>query len=228
MLRRESLAVLLHGLDGQLRRDEVGVGVRKSEAGGVRGGVVARTEHPHLRCGCGLGRGLEILERLGDGRAAGDERDKVLDLGRVVLDAEWIAVCQRRRGETVATRSPADAQVDPARVEHLQHAEVLRHLERRIVGQHHAAGSDANPLGLGRQPGDQDLGRRTRERVGSVVFGHPVAMVAEFIAALGERHGVRDGVCRHLAAGNGRLIENAEFDGQDAVPRTRLVAKEPV
>ena len=117
-------------LDGQLRRDEVGVGVGEAEPGRVGGGVVARAQHPHLRSGRRLGCGLEVVERLGDGYSAGHEGDQILDLGGVVLDAQWIAVGKRRRSEPVAARRAPDTEVDAPRIEHLQQAEVLGHLER--------------------------------------------------------------------------------------------------
>ena len=46
------------------------------------------------------------------------------------------------------------------------------------------------------------------------MLGNPVAVVAEFVAALRERQGVGHGVARVLAAGDRGLVENAESDGQ--------------
>lgn len=47
-----------------------------------------------------------------------------------------------------------------------------------------------------------------------MVLRHPVAVVAELFAALGQEGAVGDGVGGALAATDGRLIENAESDGQ--------------
>ena len=47
-----------------------------------------------------------------------------------------------------------------------------------------------------------------------MVFGYPVAVVAELLAAFGEGGAVGDGIGGALAAADGRLIEDAESNGQ--------------
>ena len=221
MLRGEVATVALHRGCGGRRRDEVGEGERDAEAGGVDGAVEARPEHPDLRRRGHLRRGPQPLERLGERLLPGDERHQVLHLGGVVLDAEGVAVGQGRRGQAVAARCAAHPEIDPARVHQFQHAEVLGHLERRIVRQHHAAGTDPDALGLPRHARDEDLGGRTRERFGRVVLGDPVAVVAERLAALRERDGVLDGGECVLAAADGRLVQHRELHDAYATRKPR-------
>ena len=102
-------------------------------------------------------RRVEPLERLRESLLAGDKCDEVLDLRRVVFDAEGIAVGERCRGETVAAGRATHAEVYPTGIHEFQHAEVLGDLERRIVRQHHAAGADANAVRLARHAGDENL-----------------------------------------------------------------------
>ena len=218
VLRREVLPVLAQRRHRRLRRDEVGVGVGDAEARRVGGAVEAGTEQPHFRRRGGRWRGLQCAERLGQRRLAGDERHEVLHLRRIVFDAERIAVGEGRGGQAVASRSAANAQIDAPRIEHFEQAEVLGHLVGRIVGEHHAAGTDPDAFGLRRQARDEDLRRRAGEGVGSVVLRHPVAVVAEFLAALRQRRAVRDCVRGALAAANGRLVEHAQANGQDELP----------
>ena len=64
------------------------------------------------------------------------------DLLRKLLDVSHATRGQRPRGALIAARRAADPEVDPAREQGLEHAELLRHLQRAVVAQHHAAGSD--------------------------------------------------------------------------------------
>ena len=71
------------------------------------------------------------------------------------------------------------------------------------MGEHHAAGADAHVVRLRGQTRDQDLRRGTRQRIGCVVLGNPVAVIAEFFAAFGERRGMGNGIGRIFAAADG-------------------------
>ena len=50
------------------------------------------------------------------------------------------------RGAVGAGRA-AEAEIDPAGKQRLQHLEALGHHQRRVVGQHHAAGTDPDVAG---------------------------------------------------------------------------------
>ena len=82
-------------------------------------------------------------------------------------------VVQRLRRRLVGARRAADAKVDAARVEGLEHAELLGHHERGVVREHHAARADPDgPRGIG-DVADEDRRRGTRDAWHAVVLGHP-------------------------------------------------------
>ncbi|MGY3424904.1 hypothetical protein ACVWZW_005379 [Bradyrhizobium sp. F1.13.4] len=53
------------------------------------------------------------------------------------------------------------------------------HDQRRVIGQHHAAGADADVLRHRRDLPDHHVGRWTRDRGEVVMLGEPVADIAE-------------------------------------------------
>ena len=66
--------------------------------------------------------------------------DELGELLREVVGAVHRATApQRGCGQAVAARRSAEAEIDAAGVQRLEHAELLGHHERRVVGQHHAA-----------------------------------------------------------------------------------------
>jgi hypothetical protein len=83
------------------------------------------------------------------------------------------------RGDHVGARRAAEAEVDAARVQGGEGAELLRDHQRRVVRQHDAAGADADGARARRDVGQRD-GRWRRWRCRHVVvLGHPVALVAQ-------------------------------------------------
>jgi hypothetical protein len=66
--------------------------------------------------------------------------DQIGDLVGEMLDAERArAMRQGGRGQLVAAWRTADAEIDAAGIERLQHAELLGDLERAVMAQHHPA-----------------------------------------------------------------------------------------
>ena len=57
----------------------------------------------------------------------------------VVLAVHGAATAQRCRRQTVAAWRAAKAEIDATGMQRLEHAELLGHHERRMVGQHDAA-----------------------------------------------------------------------------------------
>jgi len=91
------------------------------------------------------------------------------------------------RGATVAAGRPAHTQVDAAGKHRLEHHELLEHLERAVVGQHHAAGTQPHPSRHAAQAREHHLGAGVAHPVQPVVLGAPVARVAELV---GQRRAV--------------------------------------
>ena len=91
---------------------------------------------------------------------------------------------ERRRRHRVGAGRAADAEIDPPGVERLEHRKLLGDRERGVIGQHHAAGSDADALGGAGEMGDQDGWRGAGDGRHVVVLGDPEADVAELLGGL--------------------------------------------
>ena len=77
------------------------------------------------------------------GQLAGEEAEQVDQLfGEVVRGERFRRAAQGRRGDLVRARRAPDAEVDPAGMQRLQHAELLGDHQRHMVGQHDVAGPD--------------------------------------------------------------------------------------
>jgi hypothetical protein len=118
-----------------------------------------------------------------------EERPELGELFGKGVGAEIRRAAQRVRRGLVRARRAADAQVDPARMQRLQHPELLGDDQRRMVGQHHAAGAHAQRRRRLREMTDEYGRRRTGDAGHSVVLGDPQAVVAEAFHDRGEVHG---------------------------------------
>ena len=96
----------------------------------------------------------------------------------VALAAIEPAAQRVRRGAVGAGRA-AEAEVDAAGKQRLQHLEALGDHQRRMVGQHHAAGADADVFRHRGDLPDHQIGRGARDRCQVVMLGEPVADIAE-------------------------------------------------
>jgi len=108
--------------------------------------------------------------------------EQLLEAHRKIVGAHGLArTAQGKRGDRVGARRAAEAQIDAARMQRLEDAERLGHVQRRMIGQHHAARSDANTAGGVRHGADHHLGRGAGNQGRVVVFGEPVARVAKIL-----------------------------------------------
>ncbi len=165
----------------------VGEGEREPEDGGGLGAVVARAEQPDL--------GFEVLardRRYAPGRvllaeAALEEPDHLLELTGEVLGAERVGGApQGGGGHRVGAGGATDAEIDPPRVERLEHPELLGDDQRRVVGEHDPAGADPDLLGRVGERHHQHRRRGAGDAGHVVMLGDPVAAVAEPLDVLGE------------------------------------------
>ena len=173
-----------------------------AEIGGEERALLARPQDPDFRQGLAVGHQPDARERVLGRDGVLEIADQIGDLVREMLDAERPRpVLQGDRGQLVAARRAADAEVDAAGIERLQHAELLGHLERAVMAQHDPARADADMPGLGRHQRHHDLGRAAGEPGRSVVLGQPVAAIAEPIGMAGQLDGFKERVARgHPAA----------------------------
>ena len=100
--------------------------------------VVAAAEDPRLRHASARRAARRTLaERMFlHQRRAGNPRQQVAHLRRKMVRRRRRVRVQRVGGQPVRPRRAAQPHVDPARRDRLQHAELFRHLQRRIMRQH--------------------------------------------------------------------------------------------
>jgi hypothetical protein len=99
--------------------------------------------------------------------------EKIVTLAAIEPGAQCVG-----RGAIGAGRA-AQSEIDAAGKQRFQHFEALGHHQRRMVGQHHAAGADPDAAGHRGDLADHDVGRRARHRGEIVMFGEPVTEVAQ-------------------------------------------------
>ena len=119
-------------------------------------------------------------------------------------------------GVGVSAGRAADAEVDAAGIEGFERAELLGDLERGVVGEHDAAGADADRGGVVGDIGDENGGGGGGDAGDVVVLGEPVAGVAEAFGVLGEVAGVLEGVGGGGTCENGGEVEEGEGNGGHA------------
>ena len=180
---------------------------QSEQAGGV-GAVVARTEQPDRRS-VTVGRRRDDL-RMG----AAEVGEEVAELGRELVAGLSGVATQGRRRHAVGAGCPAEAEVDAARVERLEGAELFGDGERGVVGEHHTAGADPQGgRGVG-QVGDQDRRGGAGDAGHVVVLGHPVAGVAESLDVLRQLDRVGERLGGSGARGHGCQIEDGQRDAR--------------
>ena len=136
---------------------------------------------------------------------------------RKAFRCHGIAAERAQRG-AVGARCTAKAQVDAAGKQRGERSELLGDDEGRMVGQHDAAGADADGAGVRGNVADDHRGGGTGDAFHVVVLRHPEAGVTQCFDVLGQRctllqrlaggetlahrHEVENGTCRHGAHGN--------------------------
>ena len=207
----EAVAVFAHDLFAAFGGDEVGEAEGPAEFGGDVSAVVRGAEHPEFGHG-GAGRsGVDAAVFVVGWEVVGEPAVEVEELFGEVVDAEGAgSVDEGAGGATVAAGCAADAEVDAVGELGGDGAEVFGDFEAAVVGEHDAAGADADVLGAGGDLGDEDFGGGAGEGAGVVVLGEPVAGVAESVAGFGELEGFGDGLGGAAAGADGDLVEHAE------------------
>ncbi len=140
-----------------------------------------------------------------------EQPDQVTELLREGLRRQaFHRAAQRKRRALVSPRCAANAQIDPARMQCLQRAELLRHHQRGVVRQHHPAGANPDRGGSRRQVRDKDSRRRAGNRRHVVVLGHPEATVPKLLGALGQLGRLAQRLARGRASSDRGKIQNGQ------------------
>src|SRR4029077_10471178 len=99
------------------------------------------------------------------------EQDEFLQPLQKIALAAILPPPQRIRGDRIGAGRAAEAEIDTAGKQRLQHFEPLGHHERSVIWQNDAAGAYPDAFGRYRDLPDHDVGRGTRDRGQIVVFG---------------------------------------------------------
>ena len=154
----------------------------------------------------GIARSPRNIGRQGVRTAA--EREQ---LGQQLQEVLAVGGAQRPASPSRPSPARSRGKVDAAGMQRGEGAERLGHAQRRVVGQHHAAGADAQPGRVRRHVRDQHLGRRARDAGHRVVLGRPVTRRSP---AVRPGWGQIDGAPHRLgvtaARGNGREVEDGK------------------
>jgi hypothetical protein len=148
-----------------------------------------------------------------DLRVAAEVALQLHDVLREGLRRSGIAP-QRAHRRLVGAGRAAEPEVDPVRVQRRERAELLRDHQRRVVGQHHAAGAEPDRLRVRGHVGDHDRRRRGGDRREVVVLGVPDPLVAELLGALRQPHGGLERVAGGLVLADRSQVEDGERHAQ--------------
>ena len=208
----EEASAVVGGQRGTAGVDEVSDRVGKPQLGGPDRTLRRRAEQPRLRALRQPGERSRVAgERVVARHAVLQQGEQLGELLREVVRGALAAVTlQREHRHRIGARRAADAKVDPLRVQPGQGAEHLRHLQRAVVRQHHAAAPHTDPLGGLSHRRDQYLGSGARERGRGVVLGEPVALVPEPLGVTAEVDRVVERLSGGRSLRDGRLVEDAE------------------
>ena len=127
---------------------------------------------------------------------------------------------QRTRGRRIGARRAAETEIDAARKQRLERAELLRHDERRVVGQHDAARADPDRLGPGGHVRDHDRGGGAGDAGHVVMLRQPVAGDSPAARLAGrDRSALPKGRRGRAALRDGGEVEDREPEHPPSVTR---------
>ena len=190
----------------QRGRGEVGrEGERQAEGCGQSGAEQRRPEDVERHIGTASGNGIDLRDQRFAAQIALQFQDVLREaVRRCVVPPEG---AHRR---LIRARRPPQPEIDAARVDRGQRAELFGDGEWRMVGQHHPAGAESNGGGVGGDVRDQHTGRRRSDRRHVVMLGIPDAPIAEGLCLPGQRHATGDGVTHVLAFADRGQIQDRQ------------------
>jgi hypothetical protein len=131
-------------------------------------------------------------------------------IAREVIDIAAHMATQGAHGRLIAARRAAKAEIDTPGIEGIQGAELLGDHQRRMVGQHHAAGTQMQSGGIGGEIANQHRGRRAGNADHIMVLRQPVAVIAARFGQPGEIQRVGKGFFGRRSLRDRRQIEHRE------------------
>jgi len=139
-------------------------------------------------------------------------RPHLLDLAGELLGARGVAAqgLPHRGGEAERASQP---QVHAPRGERLEQQELLGDHERAVVGEHDAAGAQADPRGALADRGEQHRRGGARDARDGMVLGDPEAVVTERLRSDGPLDAVPGRRLLGQAGARAGAIEEGQFHG---------------
>ena len=178
-----------------------GEGVGQPERGGQLRAERAGAENPHVDVRAGTRRrddpGLAVV------------REIALQFHHVLREGIGVGFqrAAHRAGDAlIGAGRAAETEVDAAGEQRVERAELLRDRQRRVVGEHDAARTDADRAGRRGDVCDHDRGRGRRDAGHAVMFGDPIALEPDAL-----------GVAREVGGVGERLGNGAAFDDGDEI-----------
>ena len=200
----EAAAVDLDGLHHLRRRKVRGKGKRQAELGRQLRAEQAGAQNPERHLQAGARHGAHALA-LGHRIEVMHEFDHVL---RKLVGVGVQVAPQRACRRLVGTRRSAQPEVDATRKQRLQRAELLGNHQRGMVGQHDAAGPDADARGAAGHMRHDNRRGRTGNAGHAVVLGQPVTLEAPAFGVLRQVQGVAQGLRGVAALHDGGEVQN--------------------
>ena len=166
-----------------------GIGEGQAQARRQIGAAKAGAQNPDRDIGALARNGAHFLARRG-------RLEKVQQLFHVTGKFRHVVrlAPQRLQGLRIAGDAAAQPQIDAARIQRRQGAELLGHHQRRMIGQHDAAGADADGAGMGGDMGHQHRGGGAGHRWRVVMLHQPVAVKAQPLGGARQCHRLAEGV----------------------------------
>jgi hypothetical protein len=171
----------------------------------------ARAEDPHRHAQPGAGHRPHALPRL---RLAQQGQDLQHVVGKLV-GIGMQGAPQRRGRRRVGPRCASQSQIDPPREQRFERAELLGHLQRRVVGQHDAAGADADARRAAADVRQEHRRRRTGDARHVVVLGQPEAGVAPALDVSRQIQRVAERIGGRAPFDDRRKVQNGQRGGHD-------------
>jgi hypothetical protein len=186
-------------------------GKSRADRGRELGAVIARPQKKERRQGDAGGHRIHARKRMAVGKALIlDQQHFLQALEEVVVVADILPPPQGDRRDLIGAGRAPEAKVDASGKQRFQHLEALHDGQRGVIGQHHAAGADAQTGCHGRNLPDHDLGRRARDVRQVVMLGDPIARVAQRIGVAREIEAVVQGLRGRCGRGHRRKIEDGK------------------
>src|SRR6266403_1432475 len=118
---------------------------------------------------------------------------------------------QSERFQAAASRRAAKAEIDPVRIQRMQHPEYFGHFQRAVVREQYASRANTDAGCFSSHSRDENLRRWTGKCFDGVVLGDPIPLVAETIGCARQLDRVTQSVGRREARGDGRLVEDGQL-----------------